>query len=136
MVDLKSAARRLRKDATGAERRLWSSLRQRAIEGFRFRRQVPLRGFVCDFVCLEARLIVELDGATNSTADEVASDGIREAALRAQGFYLLRVSNEDVFRNLEGVLETIRLNLRERRPSGPSRARGALSVPSPFMGEG
>ncbi|MDE3176194.1 MAG: endonuclease domain-containing protein [Pseudomonadota bacterium] len=127
MADLKFVARRLRKDATNAERRLWAGLRRKAVDGFRFRRQVPIEGFVCDFVCLEARLIVEVDGATDAT---------REAALRAQGFHLLRVSNDDVYGNVEGVLETIRLKLNERRSSGSSRTRAAPSVPSPLAGEG
>jgi very-short-patch-repair endonuclease len=116
----------LRRNATSAERLLWSRLRRNAVEGFHFRRQAPLLGFVVDFVCFEAGLIVEVDGATHSTDNELARDSRREAILRAANFEILRVTNEDVFTNLEGVLETIRLKLLAlRRPS-----------PSPLAGEG
>jgi very-short-patch-repair endonuclease len=136
MTDLKIVARRLRKDATGAERRLWSALRRRAVEGFRFRRQVHLQRFICDFVCLEARLIVEVDGATHSTDQENARDEARSVALQADGFELMRVTNDEVYRNLDAVLETIRSKLLERRPLGPERTRAPPPVPSPLVGEG
>ncbi|RBP05128.1 very-short-patch-repair endonuclease [Roseiarcus fermentans] len=109
-------ARALRRDATSAERRLWSGLRREQIGGFRFRRQVILAGFIADFACLEARLVIEVDGATHSTDDERARDAARSAAIEAQGFSVLRFTNDEVFRNLDGVLETIRLKLAELRP--------------------
>ena len=126
LADLKSLARSLRRDATNAERILWSRLRRKALAGFRFRRQVPLRGYVVDFACFEARLIVEVDGATHSTEREIARDERRDVGLKADGFAVLRVMNDDVFNNLEGVMETIRLKLVEARPrdaSGKSPAR-------------
>ncbi len=109
-------ARTLRRNATGAERRIWHALRREQIAGFRFRRQVVLSGFIADFACLDARMVVEVDGATHSTADEIARGAARSAALAVQGFDVLRFTNEDVYRNLEGVLETIRLRLMELRP--------------------
>jgi len=109
-------AQRLRRNATGAERRLWQGLRREQVAGCRFRRQVVLGRFVADFVCFEARMIVEVDGATHSTNEEIARDAARSAALVALGFDVLRFTNDDVFRNLDGVLETIRMRLAELRP--------------------
>ena len=115
---LAPAARALRRNATSAERRLWQVLRRKQVGGFRFRRQVIVSGFIADFACLEARLIVEVDGATHSTEMEIASDERRAAALGAQGFAILRFTNDDVYRNLDGVAETITMKLAELRPRG------------------
>ena len=109
-------ARRLRNNATDAERRLWNGVRREQIGGFKFRRQVILNGFVVDFACLEARLILEVDGATHSTDGEIARDAARAASLSAQGYSILRFTNDDVFHNIDGVLETVRLKLIELRP--------------------
>jgi very-short-patch-repair endonuclease len=113
---LRPLARWLRRDATNAERRLWQGLRRKQLAGFRFRRQVILDGFIADFASFDARLVVEVDGATHSTDHEIAYDAARSAALAAQGFAVLRFANEDVYGNLEGVLETIRMRLKELRP--------------------
>jgi very-short-patch-repair endonuclease len=88
----------------------------------RFRRQVVLGGFIADFACIEARMIVEVDGATHSTDEEIAHDAARSAAFQAFGFDVLRFNNEDVYRNLEGVLETVRMRLAELRPRIDERA--------------
>jgi very-short-patch-repair endonuclease len=96
------------------------SLRRNAIEGFHFRRQAPLTDFVVDFACFEARLIVEVDGVTHSTKEEIARDVCRDAVLRGANFELPRVPNDDVFNNLEGVLETIPLRLLALRPKAAS----------------
>jgi very-short-patch-repair endonuclease len=111
-----SLARSLRRNATKAERRLWQGLRRKEVAGFRFRRQVPLGGFIADFASFDARLVIEVDGATHWTDEELARDAARTAALAAQGFAILRLTNDELFRNLEGVLETIRLKLIELRP--------------------
>lgn len=113
---LRPVARSLRQDATNGERRLWEGLRRKQIAGFRFRRQVILGGFIADFASFDARLVVEVDGATHSTEQEIAYDATRSAALAIQGFTVLRFTNEDVYRNLGGVLETIRMKLMELRP--------------------
>jgi very-short-patch-repair endonuclease len=109
-------ARKLRRGATRAERSLWSGIRREQIEGFKFRRQVVLFGFIADFACYEARLVLEVDGATHSTEKEIENDNARSAVLQDEGFAVLRFTNEDVYRNLAGVLETIRLKLRALRP--------------------
>jgi len=113
---LAGVARALRRDATNAERRLWQILRRKQVSGFRFRRQVTLSGFIADFVCLEARLVVEVDGATHSTETEIVRDLRRTAVLNREGFAVLRFTNDDVFQNLDGVAETIATKLTELRP--------------------
>jgi very-short-patch-repair endonuclease len=112
-------ARKLRGDATAAERKLWDRIRREQIGGFKFRRQVVLGDLIADFACLEARLIVEVDGATHSTDAELAQDAVREAALRAMGYAMLRFANDDVFREIDGVVETVRLKLEALRPRDP-----------------
>jgi very-short-patch-repair endonuclease len=113
---LTTYARSLRRNATSAERRLWQGLRREQIAGFRFRRQVILGGFVADFACFEARMVIEVDGATHGTDEEIARDAARSAALAAQGYDVLRFTNDDVFHNLNGVLETIHMRLATLRP--------------------
>jgi very-short-patch-repair endonuclease len=75
--------------------------------GFKFRQQVPLDRFIVDFACLSERLIVEVDGETHSTDEEMKRDAKREQHLRDQGFRVLRVWNSDVIQNMEGVMDTI-----------------------------
>ena len=113
---LTPVARKLRREATPAERALWRKLNDRQIEGFRFRRQAPLCGYIVDFICQDAKLIVEVDGATHSTDAECAYDEKRQVALEAAGYGVLRFYNSEVFDNLDGVAETIRLKLLEIRP--------------------
>jgi very-short-patch-repair endonuclease len=113
---LRPVVRRLRRDATSAERRLWERLRRQQVAGFRFRRQVILAGSIADFACFEARMVIEVDGATHSTDEEIASDVARSAALAMQGYDVLRFTNDDVYRNIAGVVETIRQRLIARRP--------------------
>ena len=91
----------LRRNATNAERRLWLGLRRKEVGGTRFRRQVALGGFIADFPSFHARLLIQLHRATRSTHQE--SSGARTVALAAQGFALLRFTNDEVFHNLEGV---------------------------------
>jgi very-short-patch-repair endonuclease len=113
---LAPAARALRRNATNAERRLWQALRRKQVGGFRFRRQVILGGFIADFACLEARLAIEVDGATHSSKEEIARDLAWTAAIAAHGFVILRFTNDDVYRNLDGVAETVAMKLTELRP--------------------
>jgi len=107
-----SRARQLRKNPTDAERRLWARLRYRQVDGFRFRRQVPIGPFIADFACLERRLLIEVDGGQHAV--DPASDAERTRWLESRGYCILRFWNHDVLRNTEGVLGTISLAL-----SGP-----------------
>jgi very-short-patch-repair endonuclease len=113
---LTTLARSLRRNATSAERRLWQGLRREQVTGFRFRRQVILGGFVADFACFEVRMVIEVDGATHGTDEEIARDAARSTALAAQGYDVLRFTNDDVFHNLNGVLETIHMRLATLKP--------------------
>ena len=101
--------RRLRRNKTEAEGRLWSRLRNRQLEGAKFRFQTQVGDFVPDFVCSDAMLIIELDGGQHSVAIE--NDAARTLALEAAGYTVIRFWNNDVFSNTNGVLEAIRLAL-------------------------
>ncbi|WP_342110557.1 endonuclease domain-containing protein [Methylobacterium sp. SI9] len=107
-------ARTLRRNQTSAEAKLWRVLRDRALNGLKFRRQVPIDRYVADFVCFEVKLVIEVDGATHSRHDEVARDAARTAMIEQSGFAVLRIFNADIYDNLEGVRETI-LAAAERR---------------------
>jgi very-short-patch-repair endonuclease len=107
-----SIARTLRQNSTDAERWLWSRLRKRQLEGYRFRRQAPLGSYVVDFACLAARLVVEVDGGQHSWRTE--QDAARTSWLQANGFQVLRFWNNEVLTSTDGVLETIRQALRDR----------------------
>lgn len=89
-------------------------LRNRALNGWKFRRQHPIDRFVVDFACLKARLIVEVDGATHSTASEVARDAARTAILESLGFALLRIPNANIHEHRDGVREMILAALERR----------------------
>ncbi|WP_246696554.1 endonuclease domain-containing protein [Methylobacterium planeticum] len=114
MSESSGRARALRRRQTAAEAKLWRALRNRGLNGFKVRRQWPVDGFVADFACVEARLIVEIDGATHGTAAAQARDALRSAALAQCGYEVLRISNRDVMENLAGVRETILAALERR----------------------
>ena len=101
-------ARRLRANQTDAETVLWNRIRNRQIDGHKFVRQVPMLGYICDFVCRERRLIVEVDGGQHN---ESAADAIRDRRLMDEGYRVLRFWNNDVLGNIEGVLMTIQAEL-------------------------
>jgi len=112
MERFKRRARRLRATQTNAEARLWQALRGRRLAHWKFRRQHPIDRYVVDFVTIEGKLIVEVDGATHSTESDVMRDAERTRVLIAFGFHVVRVSNIDVYENLDGVLEMIDRTLR------------------------
>ena len=100
-------ARTLRANETSAEQKLWDALRNRQLGGLKFSRQVSITPFFADFVCRDLKLIVEVDGATHGTPEELLKDEAREAFLMAKGYRVVRVLNDDVYNNLDGVLETL-----------------------------
>ena len=97
-------ARGLRQNMTDAERRLWSVLRSRKLDGWKFRRQHPVGPYVLDFACLECKLLIEADGGQH--ADSVA-DLRRTAWLEKRGWTILRFWNNEILNNIEGVAEII-----------------------------
>jgi very-short-patch-repair endonuclease len=100
-------ARSLRKNQTDAEHLLWQKLRNRQLLNVKFRRQFPIEPYIADFVCLELKLIIELNGSQHF--DQVAYDNIRSDFLKQRGFKVFRFWNNEVFKNTEGVMESIRL---------------------------
>ena len=114
----KRYAPRLRRAMTDPERRLWWHLRARLpLEGTHFRRQVAVGSYVVDFVCLEHRLIVEVDGDQHGTDEALAYDKRRDAALARDGFRLLRFSNREVMIELDAVLDTVFAAIAETAPT-------------------
>jgi very-short-patch-repair endonuclease len=107
-------ARHLRKNQTEAEVALWASLRARQIDGFKFRRQAAIGDFITDFVCFEAKLIVEVDGAHHETKDVIEYDQRRKEWLVFQEFQVLRFRNAEVLEDFDSVRKAIRDALNER----------------------
>lgn len=107
-------ARTLRREQTDAERKLWWALRARRLEGFKFKRQVPIGRYIADFMCFECKLIVELDGSQHLA--QVAYDEARTRWLEAQGYRVVRFWNVDVLLNTDRVMEEIWVIAEARRP--------------------
>jgi very-short-patch-repair endonuclease len=122
---LRKRARILRNDMTEAERALWQVLRGRQLQGFRFRRQVPVAGFVADFLCPQAKLIVEVDGGQHLRAE--GYDKERTATLQENGYRVLRFWNHDVLMHTRDVADVIYRELTKGftppRPSPSLRER-------------
>jgi very-short-patch-repair endonuclease len=103
-------ARQMRQYPTDAERALWRQLRSKQLQGARFRRQQPIGPYIADFFCPEQLLVIEVDGGQHAIAE--AKDAVRTEWLHRSGYRVLRFWNNDVLRNMEGVLEAIRAALR------------------------
>jgi very-short-patch-repair endonuclease len=123
-------ARRLRRDRTDAERKLWFALKDRRFNTTEFRRQAPIGNYIADFACFELRLILEVDGGQHADS---TSDEQRDRWFAANGFRVLRFWNNEVLSNLSGVLERISLEI-ATTPHPASRLRSP--PPSPAGGEG
>ena len=108
-------ARELRGELTDAEAILWRHLRDRRLAGLKFRRQAAIGPYIADFVCLEAKLVVEADGGQHA---DNARDVRRDAFFASQGFRTLRIWNIDIQGNLESVLDTIENAAREKPGAG------------------
>jgi very-short-patch-repair endonuclease len=92
---------------TNAETILWSRLQRKQLFGYRFQRQYPIGDYIADFACRSARLVIEVDGVTHSTPEELAHDAQREGFMRSQGWAVIRCWNTDIYENLDGVLNGI-----------------------------
>jgi very-short-patch-repair endonuclease len=113
-------AREMRNDPTLAERRLWAILHSLRQQGYHFRRQVQIGPYYADIACHDARLIIEVDGATHSTDEEISYDQRRERYLRSRGFRTLRLWNSDIAANSSGVGEAILNALNGIEPLAPT----------------
>jgi very-short-patch-repair endonuclease len=101
----------MRHEPTDAERAMWRLLRDRRLSAFKFRRQVPFKNYILDFVCFEKRLVIEIDGSQHA---ESQSDATREAALSAEGFQVARYWNNDVLQQPVAVQEDVLAKLAGR----------------------
>ena len=132
-----SNAKTLRTNQTEAEQRLWYHLRAHRFMDLKFKRQKPMGRYIVDFLCVERRLIIELDGGQHS--EQVEYDRHRDTWLRSQGYTVLRFWNNEVMQQLESVLEQIRLTLTlSLSPLSNSlpQAGERVFVPSPACGRG
>ena len=142
-VDKTNMSRRLRRNATIAEQRLWYRLRSRSLYGMKFVRQEPIGPYIADFVCREWRLIIEVDGGQHAESER---DLVRDQWLRDHNYRILRFWNNDVIQNTDGVLQAIAEVLRASpspRLRGEGRGEGASpqaetrgDAPSPARAEG
>ncbi|WP_309607096.1 DUF559 domain-containing protein [Phenylobacterium sp.] len=127
---LQSRARRMRRSDTDAEAKLWNALRDRRLGGWKWRRQTPIGPYIPDFLCVEASLVVELDGGQH--ADRMDYDDRRSAYLKRRGFRVLRFWNSAVLTNRDGVCDGI---LDACGGDAPRQDEDASS-PAPRAGEG
>lgn len=125
-MNLLNNAKALRRNMTEAEQKLWYHLRAHRFMGRKFKRQKPLGRYVVDFVCMDEKLIIELDGGQH--ADAVGYDRQRDAWLRSQGYTVLRFWNNEMLNETESVLERIRVAL--------SVEKTLSTAPLPQAGEG
>ncbi len=121
----------LRREMTDAEKLLWRHLRLRQFAGYKFRRQHPLGNYIVDFVCLEAALVLEVDGGQH--AESADNDAIRTQWLEANGLHVMRFWNNEVLNNIEGVKLAIWNYLSKLLPPSHLPPRCALPL---YQGEG
>jgi very-short-patch-repair endonuclease len=126
----RNRAKQLRQAMTRAETLLWRYLKANRVDGLGFRRQTPIRNYIADFICMSAKIIVELDGESHDVEERQRADKNRNAFFVSEGFQVLRFTNQQVMSNLEGVVETI-------RQAATDHLRGLpLSPPLPHKGGG
>ena len=139
-------ARQLREQTNDAEKRLWRHLRTLKLHGSHFRRQVPIGPYVADFACMAARVVIELDGSQHAHLANQLRDEARTQWLEREGFRVVRVWNNEIVQNIDGVLQGIYAeiygslsaeptklkHLRRRRADSPlTPPRSLRSRPSP-----
>jgi primosomal protein N' len=128
---LKPLVQELRTDLTPAEQKLWSYLKNKQIDGFRFRRQHPIERFIVDFYCAEANLVIEVDGEVHQYTQE--EDALRQETLESLGLKVIRFTNDEVFNQLDSVINRIRLSLYQEVPI---KSDSSPNPPPPEFGEG
>ena len=127
---MNEAARKLRRNQTDAERRLWNYLRDRRLDGWKFRRQHPIGSYVLDLYCADAMLVIEIDGGQHDYDEHREHDEKRTAYLVSQGLKVMRFWNNEVMENTKGVLEAIREALSPSpQPSPRERGEGVIYSP-------
>ncbi len=119
-------AKELRVNQTNAEGLLWHYLQNKQLDGHKFRRQQPIENYIVDFICLEKKLVIELDGGQHNQESSIKYDEKRTEFLKEAGFKVLRFWNDEIFKNMNGVLEVIYSNLNLFDPSPKSQATSTL----------
>jgi len=104
---LKILARKLRNDSTKSEIILWQYLKGKKMRGFDFHRQKPIDNYIVDFFCFKLMLAIELDGITHSYEEQIIKDEIKVERLRQIGIYVLRFHDEEIYNDIDDVLNTI-----------------------------
>ncbi len=107
---------------TGPETRLWSRLRARQLQGLKFRRQHGIGPYIVDFYCPEQSLVIEIDGDSHADADQIVRDQLRDRYFQSLSLRVIRYFNDDIVKNLAGVLE----DLAEKLASGSTSPRPSL----------
>ena len=121
-MNLLNNAKSLRSNQTDAEMQLWYHLRAHRFMGLKFKRQKPIGAYIVDFVCIERKLILELDGGQH--AENVGYDERRTKFLESEGYQVLRFWNNQVLQEMDSVLEVIRIKIALSQPLSRKRARG------------
>ena len=112
--NMAAQAKGLRRTMTFAEVRLWKhGLRAKSMRGYAFHRQWPMFGYIADFYCNALRLVIEVDGPTHGTEEQVEHDRVRDAALAGQSIRVLRLSNDDIVHRLPETIDTITMVVEE-----------------------
>lgn len=100
-------ARVLRTNSTIQERRMWNLLKNHQFHGLKFKRQQPIGNYIVDFICKEAKIIIEIDGGQHNEDSNIENDKIRTDYLKSKGYKVLRFWNNEIYDNIEGVLKKI-----------------------------
>ncbi len=108
--------RELRKEATKTEKILWRKLRSKQFSGFKFRRQHGIGPYIVDFCAPRSNFVVEIDGDIHALPEQMKKDKIREREIESLGYRVIRYTNGDIFKNLNGVLEDILTHLKKTSP--------------------
>jgi very-short-patch-repair endonuclease len=119
----KELSRRLRNNSTKSEIRLWQYLKSKKMMGYDFHRQKPVDSFILDFFCNKLKLAIELAGYTHTFEEIVEKDILKQERVKEFGIKVLRFCDEDVMKNMEGVLQTIKCFIEdyERQKKHPPR---------------
>jgi len=105
-------AKELRANMPEAEHRLWSFLRNKQLDGYRFRRQHPVGKYIVDFACVREKLVIEVDGATHGDDMEITYDVQRSKFLESQGWKIICYGNEEIYKNIDDVQDDIYAHLK------------------------
>lgn len=126
--EIQSRARELRKEMTPAEKKLWQVLRGNQLDGLYFRRQHAIGTFILDFVCIQEKLVIEVDGGSHLEQEEYDQERTRWLE-EEKGYRVIRFTNDDVLKNTHEIVEVIRDAVKGAHPTSPASGRGVSSPP-------